>query len=77
MATNKRIDQLPLYTGDVSGSYLVMNDSSESATYKVTREHLMGGYQSSGTSGTSGTFHSTYCWAHAEQMISVSVNFLK
>jgi hypothetical protein len=32
------ISNLPLYTGDTNGSYLVMNDSGETTTYKVTRE---------------------------------------
>ena len=32
------ISNLPLYTGDTTGSYLVMNDSGETTTYKVTKE---------------------------------------
>ena len=35
------ISNLPLYTGQTTGSYLVMNDSGETTTYKVTRETFM------------------------------------
>jgi len=35
------ISNLPLYTGQTNGSYLVMNDSGETTTYKVTRETFM------------------------------------
>lgn len=40
---NTQIANLPLYTGSISGSYLVMNNSSETTTYKVTRETFLGG----------------------------------
>lgn len=32
------ISNLPLYTGNTTGSYLVMNNSGETTTYKVTKE---------------------------------------
>jgi len=35
------ISNLPLFTGQTNGSYLVMNDSGETTTYKVTRETFM------------------------------------
>ena len=35
------ISNLPLYTGQTTGSYMVMNDSGETTTYKVTRETFM------------------------------------
>ena len=35
------ISNLPLYTGQTTGSYLVMNNSGETTTYKVTRETFM------------------------------------
>jgi len=35
------ISNLPLFTGQTTGSYLVMNDSGETTTYKVTRETFM------------------------------------
>ena len=44
---NIRISELPEYSGSASGSYLVINDSSQSNTYKVTRETLLSGYTSS------------------------------
>jgi hypothetical protein len=46
---NTKINQLPLYTGNTSGSYLVMNNSAESTTYKVTKEKLLGGIESIST----------------------------
>jgi hypothetical protein len=52
---NLRISQLPEYTGSATGVYLVMNNSGETATYKVTRENIIGSSGSSGTSGNSGT----------------------
>jgi len=39
---NTQINQLPLYTGDTTGAYLVMNNSGETTTYKVTKENLVG-----------------------------------
>jgi len=39
---NTQINQLPLYTGNTSGTYLVLNNSGETTTYKVTKEHLVG-----------------------------------
>ena len=39
---NTQINQLPLYTGDTNGVYLVMNNSGETTTYKVTKETLVG-----------------------------------
>ena len=47
-----KISALPLYTGNTTGVYLVMNNSGQTTTYKVTKETLIG---SSGTSGTSGS----------------------
>lgn len=35
------ISNLPLFTGQTTGSYLVMNNSGETITYKVTRETFM------------------------------------
>jgi hypothetical protein len=54
MATNTRINELPLYTGDTTGAYFIMNNSGETATFKVTKETILGESQTSGTSGTSG-----------------------
>jgi hypothetical protein len=49
---NTKISALPLYTGDTTGAYLVMDNSGLTETFKVLKETLIG---SSGTSGTSGT----------------------
>ena len=51
--SNVKISQLPEYTGNTTGVYLVMNNSGETATYKVKKETLSAG--TSGTSGTSGS----------------------
>jgi len=34
---NTKISQLPLYTGDTSGSYIIMNNSGETETFKVIK----------------------------------------
>ena len=48
-----KISELPEFIGDPAGIYLVMNNSTETTTYKVLRENaVLNG--SSGTSGTSG-----------------------
>ena len=52
---NLKISELPLYTGNTTGAYLVMNNSGETTTYKVTRENIIGASGTSGTSGTSGS----------------------
>lgn len=44
---NIRISELPAYSGSASGSYLIINDSSQSNTYKITRETLLSGYTAS------------------------------
>jgi collagen type VII alpha len=49
------ISELPLYTGNTTGVYLIMNNSGETTTYKVTKETLITGSGTSGTSGSSGT----------------------
>ena len=36
-----KISDLPLYTGNTSGSYLVMNNSGETTTYKVLKENIV------------------------------------
>lgn len=37
---NKKINELPQYTGNTSGISLVVNDPSETTTYKITKEKL-------------------------------------
>jgi hypothetical protein len=51
---NKKISQLPLYTGNTNNIWFVMNDSGETTTYKVNI-NTIGSLSSSGTSGTSGS----------------------
>ncbi len=46
---NTKISQLPTFTGDTTGAYLVMDNSGLTETFKVLKETLIG---SSGTSGT-------------------------
>jgi len=38
---NVKISQLPEFTGNTSGSWLVMNDSGQTTTYKVKRENMI------------------------------------
>ena len=49
-----KISGLPEYTGNTTGVYVVMNNSGETETFKVTKETLIGASGSSGTSGSSG-----------------------
>ena len=35
--SNVTISNLPTFTGDTNGVYVVMNDSTQSATYKVLK----------------------------------------
>jgi hypothetical protein len=67
--SNLKISQLPSYTGNTSGSWLVMNNSGETTTYKVQRENLLSGYQPSGNYATTGS--NTF---NGDQIISGSVN---
>jgi len=39
---NTKISALPLYTGNTTGAYLVMDNSGLTETYKVTKENLLG-----------------------------------
>ena len=48
MATNKRISELPLYSGDPSGSFIVMDNPSQTVTYKIRRENFLGASKFSG-----------------------------
>lgn len=50
---NIKISQLTAYTGSASGSYLVMNNPSETTTYKITRENLLSGYTASFSTSSS------------------------
>jgi len=41
---NTKISELPIYTGDTTGAYLLMDNSGLTQTYKVTKETLFSGY---------------------------------
>jgi hypothetical protein len=47
--SNILISNLPTYTGDTTGSFLVINDSGNTTTYKTTRENLIGDWIDAGT----------------------------
>jgi len=42
--SNTKISQLPVYTGDTSGVYLVMDSADLSATYRVSKETIGSNY---------------------------------
>jgi hypothetical protein len=46
---NLKISQLPEYSGNTSGSYLVMNNSGETTTYKVKKENYIFPYNGNAT----------------------------
>ena len=52
--SNVKISQLPEFTGDPAGVYLVMNNANETTSYKVLRETVIGSSGTAGSSGTSG-----------------------
>jgi hypothetical protein len=54
---NRKFRDLPLYTGNTSGTYLILNNSSQTTTHKVTVETLFNGF--SGTSINTGSFATT------------------
>ena len=47
--SNILISNLPTYTGDTTGSFLVINDSGNTTTYNTTRENLIGDWIDDGT----------------------------
>ena len=53
---NTKISALPLYTGDTTGAYLVMDNSGLTQTYKVTKETLFSGYTTNVVSPVSGSW---------------------
>ena len=50
--SNIKISELPIYTGSVTGTWLVVDAPDFSSTNKILRENMVNG--TSGTSGTSG-----------------------
>lgn len=55
--SNVLISQLPNFSGDPTGSWIILNNSGNTETFKIDREAFInsGAAGSSGTSGTSGT----------------------
>jgi hypothetical protein len=53
---NTKISALPLYTGSTTGTYLVMDDSSLTQSYKVTKETLFSGYSANAISPVTGSW---------------------
>ena len=47
--SNRKFRDLPLYTGNTSGTYLILNNSSQTTTHKVTKETLLDGYVTTGS----------------------------
>ena len=47
--SNRKFRDLPLYTGDTSNTYLILNNSSQTTTHKVTKETLLDGYVTTGS----------------------------
>lgn len=55
--SNLKISQLPQFTGNTSGSFLVMNNSGETTTYKVLKENYVFPYNGNAT--ITGSLYST------------------
>jgi hypothetical protein len=53
---NTKISALPTFTGDTTGAYLVMDNSSLTETFKVPKETLLSGYTTNVVSPVSGSW---------------------
>ena len=53
---NTKISTLPTYTGNTSGAYLVMNNSGNTESFKVTKETLFSGYSQNAISPVTGSW---------------------
>jgi hypothetical protein len=53
---NTKISGLPIYTGNTSGAYFVMNKRRKTESYKVTKETLFSGYSQSAISPVIGSW---------------------
>ena len=53
---NTKISQLPTFTGDTTGAYLVMNNSGNTESFKVTKEALFSGYSQNAISPVTGSW---------------------
>jgi hypothetical protein len=50
-----KISALPAYSGSISGSFFVMDDYTQTTTYKVTKEIMFSGYATTGSTTFSGS----------------------
>jgi hypothetical protein len=55
--SNIKISQLDEFTGDTTGAYLIMNDATETATYKVKKENFTPAIPSAGFAWTANYFN--------------------
>ena len=53
---NTKISQLPTFTGDTTGAYLVMDNSGLTESFKVSKETLFNGYTTNVVSPVSGSW---------------------
>ena len=53
---NTKISQLPTFTGDTTGAYLVMDNSGLTESFKVPKETLLSGYTTNVVSPVSGSW---------------------
>lgn len=52
--SNTKISQLPEFTGNTSGSYLVMNNSGQTTTYRVNTNNVLSGLATTGSNSFNG-----------------------
>jgi hypothetical protein len=53
--SNLKISQLPNFTGNTSGSWLIANNSGETETFKIQKESFLSGYATTGSNTFIGT----------------------
>ena len=53
---NTKISQLPIYTGDTTGLWLVMDNSGLTESYRVVKETLFSGYSQNAISPVTGSW---------------------
>ena len=53
---NVLISNLPTYTGNTNGAFLVMNNSGNTESFKVTKETLFSGYSQNAISPVNGSW---------------------
>ena len=53
---NTKISQLPTFTGNTDGSFIVINNSGNTESFKVLKESLFSGYTTNAVSPVSGSW---------------------